>query len=76
MKVSHYRAVSLQGVLKYLQQPRIVRSVLLELPPPVVHLVPPTGQEKLINVIKEGGVNGMPVDETDQVLSVVFPGQM
>lgn len=57
-----------------LQHSRIVCYVVLHLPPGIIHLVSPTGQNQLVGIEERGRVDGMAIDEAHQVLSVVFPG--
>lgn len=51
----------------------MVCPLLLSLPPGELHSVSPAGQQQLIGFEQRGGVDGVTVDETHQVLAVVFP---
>jgi hypothetical protein len=55
-----------------LQQSSLVHPVVLPLPLLLLHLVPLAGNCHLLLVVENSGVQGVSVDETNQILSVVF----
>lgn len=59
----------------HLKKSAMVGEAVLFVPVRVFHLVPPAGQQQLIRTVEGGGVHGVTVDQTDQVLSVMFPRQ-
>lgn len=57
----------------HLEQSGVVRPVVLCLPLDELHLVSPAGQVQLVGFEQRGGIYRVAVDETHQVLAVVFP---
>lgn len=58
----------------HLQQPAVEGEAILSIPAGVIHLVPPAGQQQLIGAVEGGGVDGLAIDQADQVLPVMLPG--
>lgn len=57
---------------EFLKQSARVRSLVFSVPLSDVHMVSPAGHSQLIESVKEGGVNRMPINEADQVLSIML----
>lgn len=57
-----------------LQQSAEVGEAVLPLPATIIHFVSLAGQQQLVGAVQRGGVDGVAVDQADQVLPVVFPG--
>lgn len=60
-------------VSAHLKQSGKVRSLVFSVPLSDVHMVSPAGHSQLIESAKGGGVNRMPINEVDQVLSIMLP---
>lgn len=57
-----------------LEQSAVVGEAVLPIPAGIIYLIPPAGQQQLIGAVKRGRVDGVAVDQADQVLPVVLPG--
>lgn len=64
---------SKQSSVSHLEELSVVRIVILVLPSCDVHLVSVAGYGQLLAVVQRGRVQRVPIDETDQILFVVFP---
>lgn len=58
----------------HLKQPAEVVECVLRIPAGVLHLVPAAGQQQFVGAVESGRVDGVAVDQADQVLSIVLPG--
>lgn len=57
-----------------LEQFAVEAEAFLSIPASIIYLVPLAGQQQLIGAVEQGRVNGVAVDQADQVLPVVLPG--
>lgn len=60
-------------VSAHLKQSGKVRSLVFSIPLSDVHMVSPAGHSQLIESVKGGRVNTMPINEADQVFSIMLP---
>lgn len=64
-----------RNIPTHLQQSAVVGEAVLPIPAGVFHLVPLAGQQQLIGTVEGGGVDGVAIDQANQVLPVMLPGQ-